>query len=96
MWALALGTPVLVVAGFGHLISLALKSMYKKAKNKKRSESQSISPSEKATASSRFVPLLSLSLTSPSLFPAHSSFTSTAAPLCFHLRVKHLSAPVRN
>ena len=63
MWALALGTPGLVVAGFGHLISLFLKSMYKKAKRKQqtRSEAQTISPSEKATASSRSVPLSSSS-----------------------------------
>ncbi|KAI1417005.1 hypothetical protein F5Y13DRAFT_103175 [Hypoxylon sp. FL1857] len=32
LWALALGTPVLVVAGLGHLIHIALRAFYKKAK----------------------------------------------------------------
>lgn len=34
IWALAMGTPVLVVAGLGHVISLCLHRMYKKAKAK--------------------------------------------------------------
>lgn len=90
MWALALGTPVLVVAGFGHLISLFLKSMYKKAKNKSRSESRSISPSEKVMASSGSV---SLSFSSSSTtFPLHlprapsSFYATTVAPsVSFHM-----------
>ncbi|OTA75605.1 hypothetical protein M434DRAFT_268525 [Hypoxylon sp. CO27-5] len=32
VWALALGTPVLVVAGLGHLIHVALRTFYKKAR----------------------------------------------------------------
>lgn len=95
MWALALGTPVLVVAGFGHLISLFLKSMYKKAKRKQRthSESQSISPSEKVAASSRSVPLPSSSPpTSLPFFQALTSFPSTVPPpLRCLLRVRHHS-----
>ncbi|KAK8048611.1 hypothetical protein PG994_010341 [Apiospora phragmitis] len=34
MWALAMGTPILVVAGLGHVASLCLHKMYKKAKAK--------------------------------------------------------------
>ncbi|KAI0007060.1 hypothetical protein F4779DRAFT_525890 [Xylariaceae sp. FL0662B] len=37
LWALALGTPVLVVAGFGHIIQLALRMFYKKAKARRNS-----------------------------------------------------------
>ncbi|KAI1077070.1 hypothetical protein F5B20DRAFT_280935 [Whalleya microplaca] len=37
LWALALGTPVLVVAGFGHIIQIALRMFYKKAKARRRS-----------------------------------------------------------
>ncbi|KAI1426392.1 hypothetical protein F5Y12DRAFT_794288 [Xylaria sp. FL1777] len=37
LWALALGTPVLVVAGFGHLLSLVLRQFYHKAKARSRS-----------------------------------------------------------
>ncbi|KAI1263755.1 hypothetical protein F5Y18DRAFT_115596 [Xylariaceae sp. FL1019] len=32
LWALALGTPVLVVAGFGHVLALVARRFYKKAK----------------------------------------------------------------
>ncbi|KAI0152148.1 hypothetical protein F4776DRAFT_14620 [Hypoxylon sp. NC0597] len=32
LWALALGTPVLVVAGLGHLMHVALRKFYKKAR----------------------------------------------------------------
>ncbi|KAK6865168.1 hypothetical protein PG990_005391 [Apiospora arundinis] len=39
IWALAMGTPVLVVAGLGHVISLCLHRMYKKAKAKHRAHS---------------------------------------------------------
>ncbi|KAI0872698.1 hypothetical protein GGS24DRAFT_491284 [Hypoxylon argillaceum] len=41
LWALALGTPVLVVAGFGHLLSLALRQFYRQAKARSRSGSRS-------------------------------------------------------
>ncbi|RWA11825.1 hypothetical protein EKO27_g3277 [Xylaria grammica] len=37
LWALALGTPVLVVAGLGHLLSLVLRQFYHKAKARSRS-----------------------------------------------------------
>ncbi|KAI0172185.1 hypothetical protein GGR52DRAFT_573325 [Hypoxylon sp. FL1284] len=37
LWALALGTPVLVVAGFGHVMHLALRVFYKRAKAHTRS-----------------------------------------------------------
>ncbi|KAI1505254.1 hypothetical protein F5X99DRAFT_275833 [Biscogniauxia marginata] len=49
LWALALGTPVLVVAGFGHVISLTLEMFYKRAKarHRARSASRSAAPSEK-------------------------------------------------
>ncbi|KAI1126189.1 hypothetical protein F5Y10DRAFT_267323 [Nemania abortiva] len=43
LWALALGTPVLVVAGFGHLLSLALRQFYHQAKAKSVSRSGSSS-----------------------------------------------------
>ncbi|KAI0097762.1 hypothetical protein GGR51DRAFT_566237 [Nemania sp. FL0031] len=43
LWALALGTPVLVVAGFGHLLSLALRQFYHQAKARSASRSGSIS-----------------------------------------------------
>ncbi|KAI0597742.1 hypothetical protein F4775DRAFT_216640 [Biscogniauxia sp. FL1348] len=48
-WALALGTPVLVVAGFGHVISLTLEMFYKRVKARRRakSASRSAAPSEK-------------------------------------------------
>ena len=47
IWALAMGTPVLVVAGLGHVISLCLHKMYKKAKAKHKARStRSISVSE--------------------------------------------------
>ncbi|KAI1098901.1 hypothetical protein F4804DRAFT_103194 [Jackrogersella minutella] len=36
LWALALGTPVLVVAGLGHLIHVALRLFYKKARARSR------------------------------------------------------------
>ncbi|XDG09226.1 hypothetical protein ABKA04_008841 [Annulohypoxylon sp. FPYF3050] len=36
LWALALGTPVLVVAGLGHLIHVAFRKVYKKAKESRR------------------------------------------------------------
>ncbi|KAI2607065.1 uncharacterized protein GGS25DRAFT_317368 [Hypoxylon fragiforme] len=36
-WALALGTPVLVVAGIGHLIHLAMKMCFKRAKAQRES-----------------------------------------------------------
>ncbi|KAI1776640.1 hypothetical protein F4818DRAFT_355335 [Hypoxylon cercidicola] len=36
LWALALGTPVLVVAGFGHVMHLALRVFYKRAKAKRQ------------------------------------------------------------
>ena len=39
IWALAMGTPVLVVAGLGHVISLCLHKMYKKAKAKHKARS---------------------------------------------------------
>ncbi|KAH9887870.1 hypothetical protein F4778DRAFT_773722 [Xylariomycetidae sp. FL2044] len=41
LWALALGTPVLVVAGFGHVISLAIGRFFKKAKQRRNSRRQS-------------------------------------------------------
>ncbi|KAF2967527.1 hypothetical protein GQX73_g6034 [Xylaria multiplex] len=37
LWALALGTPVLVVAGLGHLLSLVLRQFYQKAKARRLS-----------------------------------------------------------
>ncbi|TGJ82797.1 hypothetical protein E0Z10_g5978 [Xylaria hypoxylon] len=37
LWALALGTPVLVVAGLGHLLSLVLRQFYHKAKARTQS-----------------------------------------------------------
>ncbi|ORY62215.1 uncharacterized protein BCR38DRAFT_517587 [Pseudomassariella vexata] len=36
LWALALGTPVLVVAGFGHVIAVCVESIWKKAKEKRK------------------------------------------------------------
>ncbi|KAI0889282.1 uncharacterized protein GGS22DRAFT_69515 [Annulohypoxylon maeteangense] len=36
LWALALGTPVLVVAGLGHIIHVAFRVFYKKAKENRR------------------------------------------------------------
>ncbi|KAI1137773.1 hypothetical protein F5Y05DRAFT_61760 [Hypoxylon sp. FL0543] len=36
LWALALGTPVLVVAGLGHLIHVALRASYKKARARRK------------------------------------------------------------
>ncbi|KAI0841209.1 hypothetical protein F5Y06DRAFT_215616 [Hypoxylon sp. FL0890] len=36
LWALALGTPVLVVAGLGHLIHVALRAFYKKARARRQ------------------------------------------------------------
>ncbi|XXG98902.1 hypothetical protein Hte_005233 [Hypoxylon texense] len=43
LWALALGTPVLVVAGFGHVMHLALKVFYKKTKAKRQARKLSSS-----------------------------------------------------
>lgn len=37
-WALALGTPVLVVAGFGHLLTLVVLQFYHKAKGTNKEE----------------------------------------------------------
>ncbi|KAK8090041.1 hypothetical protein PG997_005002 [Apiospora hydei] len=39
IWALAMGTPVLVVAGLGHVVSLCLHKLYKKAKAKHQAHS---------------------------------------------------------
>ncbi|KAI1470886.1 uncharacterized protein F4812DRAFT_456896 [Daldinia caldariorum] len=36
LWALALGTPVLVVAGFGHVIQIALRMVFKRARARRR------------------------------------------------------------
>ncbi|KAI1798824.1 hypothetical protein F4811DRAFT_569109 [Daldinia bambusicola] len=36
LWALALGTPVLVVAGFGHVIQTALRMVFKRARARRR------------------------------------------------------------
>ncbi|KAI0111747.1 hypothetical protein F4814DRAFT_364918 [Daldinia grandis] len=36
LWALALGTPVLVVAGFGHVIQVALRMFYDRARARRR------------------------------------------------------------
>ncbi|KAI1482310.1 hypothetical protein F4774DRAFT_308994 [Daldinia eschscholtzii] len=36
LWALALGTPVLVVAGFGHVIQIALRMFFKRARARRR------------------------------------------------------------
>lgn len=36
MWALALGTPVLVVAGFGHVIQHFCELCWKRAKHRRR------------------------------------------------------------
>ncbi|KAI1764264.1 hypothetical protein GGR53DRAFT_494481 [Hypoxylon sp. FL1150] len=55
LWALALGTPVLVVAGFGHVMHLALRVFYKRAKAKRRarkSSSSTAAPSVNVTLSS--------------------------------------------
>ncbi|CAJ2512741.1 Uu.00g008600.m01.CDS01 [Anthostomella pinea] len=56
LWALALGTPVLVVAGFGHVISLTLEMFYKKAKarrsTRRASRSGALSEKDVATSSS--------------------------------------------
>ncbi|KAI3332153.1 hypothetical protein HD806DRAFT_184212 [Xylariaceae sp. AK1471] len=43
LWALALGTPVLVVAGFGHLLTLVIRQFYRKAKGTSRPRSKSCS-----------------------------------------------------
>ncbi|KAI8623009.1 hypothetical protein F5Y19DRAFT_468854 [Xylariaceae sp. FL1651] len=49
-WALALGTPVLVVAGFGHLLSLVLRQFYRKAKAKSQARSKDNSPTSSLEA----------------------------------------------
>ncbi|KAI1379604.1 hypothetical protein F4677DRAFT_337703 [Hypoxylon crocopeplum] len=36
LWALALGTPVLVVAGFGHVLHLVLRMFYKRARARRQ------------------------------------------------------------
>ncbi|KAI2783324.1 hypothetical protein F4815DRAFT_442197 [Daldinia loculata] len=36
LWALALGTPVLVVAGFGHVIQIACRMFYRRARARRR------------------------------------------------------------
>ncbi|KAI8965586.1 hypothetical protein F5Y11DRAFT_295634 [Daldinia sp. FL1419] len=36
LWALALGTPVLVVAGFGHVMQIALRIFYRRARGARR------------------------------------------------------------
>ncbi|KAI2621211.1 hypothetical protein GGR54DRAFT_92676 [Hypoxylon sp. NC1633] len=43
LWALALGTPVLVVAGFGHVMQLALRMFYKRARARRRARKASAS-----------------------------------------------------
>ncbi|OTA99793.1 hypothetical protein M426DRAFT_27188 [Hypoxylon sp. CI-4A] len=40
LWALALGTPVLVVAGIGHFIQVALGKVYRKAKASRKSRKE--------------------------------------------------------
>lgn len=49
MWALALGTPVLVVAGFGHVIHVALRMCYKRAKTARQERKASAANSENVT-----------------------------------------------
>ncbi|KAI0022437.1 hypothetical protein F4780DRAFT_197491 [Xylariomycetidae sp. FL0641] len=49
LWALALGTPVLVVAGIGHVISVIIEMFYKKAKQRKRSGTDSRDVEKNAT-----------------------------------------------
>ncbi|KAL7627971.1 hypothetical protein AAE478_002167 [Parahypoxylon ruwenzoriense] len=52
LWALALGTPVLVVAGFGHVIQVALRIFYKRAKAHRRERKASTSEKVVIAASS--------------------------------------------
>ncbi|KAI2615555.1 hypothetical protein GGS26DRAFT_597183 [Hypomontagnella submonticulosa] len=51
LWALALGTPVLVVAGFGHVIHIVLRKFYKRARAHRhaRKASSDVSDDQKGT-----------------------------------------------
>lgn len=96
-WALALGTPVLVVAGIGHLIHLAMKMCFKRAKAQRESRrlSQSTATDGRdcgkevtGTISSKYVPIHPLSF---SLYYIGSSYTHYIfSPALLQLLTKHL------
>ncbi|KAI1206490.1 uncharacterized protein F4807DRAFT_463701 [Annulohypoxylon truncatum] len=58
LWALALGTPVLVVAGIGHIIHLALRMFYKKAKKSRRASKDVRGEMTEVSASSSSAPTI--------------------------------------
>ncbi|KAI2464565.1 hypothetical protein F4781DRAFT_67456 [Annulohypoxylon bovei var. microspora] len=87
LWALALGTPVLVVAGLGHLIHLAFRIFYKKAK-----ESRRASREVNSNAVREMVDVSTSTSSAPSIKPEHKHVDQTSAILagqtvCFSIDV---------